>query len=166
MAIQRISTYNKLHRISKRRIQQSAQRLSQFHTNLLRREAQHGGQRDDGKEVQNEHDGGVPARGAGDDANGHEDQQDVDVVAQQRDLGDVEGRGGPPHPLVLAVHAGRGLAAEEELGDAAAVSVAAVAVARTAIEGCGFAGRGRHVGSGEGRHLCIPCAPELLAVRR
>lgn len=73
-------THNQLDGISKRRIQKSAHGLAQLQGNLLGRKRQDGGERDDGEEVDGEDSGRVPLVGAGDDANGHGQEQEVDIV--------------------------------------------------------------------------------------
>ena len=52
-------------------------------------EAQEGSKRDDGDEVEDKDGSGVPAHDARDDANGDEDEEDIDVVAGEGGIGEV-----------------------------------------------------------------------------
>lgn len=74
-------TYNQFHRITKGRIHQSPHGLSHDRRQLLGREAQQRREGNDGDEVQREHDGAVPMEGSGDNAQRHEDEQDIDIIA-------------------------------------------------------------------------------------
>ena len=78
-----MQTHNKFDSISKCRIHQSTQCLTELRGQLFGCEAQERGKRDDGDEVENEDSGGIPAHCASDDANGHEDKEDVDIVASE-----------------------------------------------------------------------------------
>ena len=100
--------------VAKGGVAQAAQCLAQFRRQLFGSEAQQRGQRDDGDEVEDEDGGGAPADVAGDYAQRHEDEQDVDVVAGERRprrVGDIPGQR-PPARLV-ATGATRFEAAEQ-----------------------------------------------------
>jgi len=55
--------------------------LAKFSRELLGRKAQECCKRDDGDEVEDEDDGWVPVQCAGDDAERYKDEEDVDIVA-------------------------------------------------------------------------------------
>lgn len=78
------STNNQLDGVPKRGVQQSSQGVAQPHGDLLRRERQDGGQRDDGEEVEREDGRGSPVELTGDDAERHDDEQEVDIVCVSR----------------------------------------------------------------------------------
>ena len=84
------ATYNKLDGISKRRIHQTTKGLTELGGELLSGETQKGGKRDDCDEVEDEDDGRVPGQGAGDNADGDKDEQDVDIVAGEGGVGEVQ----------------------------------------------------------------------------
>lgn len=83
-------TYNQLDGISKRRIHQTTKGLTELGGELLGGETQKGGERDDCDEVEDENDGRVPGQGAGDDADGDKDEQDVDIVAGQSGVDEMQ----------------------------------------------------------------------------
>jgi hypothetical protein len=69
--------------ISKGRIHQAAQCLSQFGRDLFGRKGQQRGEGHNGDKVEAEDGDRVPAECAGNDADGHENQEDVDIVAAE-----------------------------------------------------------------------------------
>ncbi len=75
---QRDDADDELDGVSKGRVDQPAERLAQAAGDLLGRERQHGGQRDDGEEVEGKHPGGAPFLVAGDDAQRDEHEEQVD----------------------------------------------------------------------------------------
>lgn len=74
-------TYNEFDGISKRRVHQTTKGLAKLGGELLGGETQQGSERDDCDEVEDEDDGRVPGQGAGNDADGDKDEQDVDIIA-------------------------------------------------------------------------------------
>jgi hypothetical protein len=76
-------THDEFDGISKGGIHQSSQCLSQLGRNLLGRKGQQGGEGHNGDEVEAEDGDGVHVESAGDDADGHEDKEDVDIVAAE-----------------------------------------------------------------------------------
>jgi hypothetical protein len=75
-----IKTYNELHSVAKRSVQQPAHGVAELQGDLLGGKRQHGRQRDDGEEVECEDGGRVPAELAGEDGNGHDEEQEVDIA--------------------------------------------------------------------------------------
>ncbi len=73
-------TYNQLDGVAKGGIQQAAHGLAEANGDFLGGKGQDGGEGDNGKEVDGEDSGGAPARGAGNDANGDGDEEEVDIV--------------------------------------------------------------------------------------
>lgn len=154
------ATNNQLDGIPKRGVQQSSERLAQPHGDLLRRERQDGGQRDDSEEVEREDGGGSPVELTGDDAERHDDEQEVDIVcdsrrtgqkphssthphrdpsrrkltAEERHLGDVPRRGRVPHDVVGVVGAGGAPAVEEEVLPVDGPAVVGAGAAAAAVE--------------------------------
>lgn len=89
--------YDKLDRIPKRRIHQAAQRFAQLHRYFLRRKRQHRRQRHNGEEIQYKHRHRIPPCRARHYPQRHKHKQDINVVAQQRDLRDGQHLRRPPH---------------------------------------------------------------------
>jgi len=73
-------TNNQLDSIPKCRVQEAAQSLSKLHGYLLGCKGQNGSKGDDGEEVDNENGGRVPSVVSGDDAHGHHDEEEIDIV--------------------------------------------------------------------------------------
>ena len=85
---------NQLHSVTKRDIQQRAERVSEFMGHRLGGEAQKTGQRDDSNGVHGEDDGRGHAVDLGDgNADGHKDEQHVDLGGEHDCLAGV------PEPL-------------------------------------------------------------------
>lgn len=76
--LQRDNADDEFHGISKGRVHQPPQCFTQSAGNLLGREREHGGQRDDGAEVEGKHPGGAPFLVAGDDAQRDKYEEQVD----------------------------------------------------------------------------------------
>ena len=81
--LERNDANNQLDGIAKGRIHKATQRLAELGGELLGRKGEQRSERDNGDEVEDEDGGGVPVERAGDDANGHEDEEDIDVIANQ-----------------------------------------------------------------------------------
>ena len=73
-------TNNQLNRISKRRVEQSSHSLAQLHGNLLSRKREDGSERDNGEEVEHENGRRTPLQLAGDDAQRHDNEQEVNII--------------------------------------------------------------------------------------
>jgi len=73
-------TNNQLDGISKGRVQQPTEGLSQTHRNLFSRERQDGGEGDNGEEVEDENRGWVPTEFAADDGDWDDEEKEVDIV--------------------------------------------------------------------------------------
>jgi hypothetical protein len=86
----RAHTYNEFDGISKRRIHQTTKGLAEFGGELFSGETQERSKGDDCDEVEDEDSGWVPRQGAGDDADGHKDEQDVDIVAGEGGVDQVQ----------------------------------------------------------------------------
>lgn len=104
------NTHNQLNGISERCIHQAANGLTKLGGQLLGRETQQGRERNDGNEVlggvvsngfrrgtppgpktyQDENPGWTPLQNAGDDTERDEDQQDIHIVARERQPGGVD----------------------------------------------------------------------------
>jgi len=74
----RLVTYDQFHGIPKGGIDQSAQRVSQSMRYLFCRKRENGRQRDNGEEIERENPSGAPFLLASEDAEGYEDEKDVD----------------------------------------------------------------------------------------
>jgi len=98
-----LSTYNQLHGVSKGRIKQASDRLAQLDTQLFSREAEEGGQGNDGEKIDNEGGRWVNIQRAEHYANRHKDQQHVDVVAREHQPRGVQERCGPSNPCSVVL---------------------------------------------------------------
>lgn len=88
--IDKAQTHDKFDSISESRIHQSTKRLTKLSRQLFCCETQEGSERDDGDEVEDEDGGRIPSQYAGEDADGDEDEEDIDVVAGEGRIGEVE----------------------------------------------------------------------------
>lgn len=88
--LKRNDTDNQLDCIAKGRVHKATQGLSKLRRKLLSRKGQQRRERDDSNEVEDKDNGRVPVHRAGDDAEGHEHEEDIDVVADQGRVDEVE----------------------------------------------------------------------------
>ena len=137
--------YNELDGVAKGGVQEPSHGLSELHGDFFRGKGQDGGKGNDGEEVEGKDGGRIPAHGAGDDGQGHDEEEEVDIVcgpvrvsrgrareearggkrtAEKRHLCDVPGMGQASEGQGVAVAAGCVVAVEEEgVGDGAAAGV-------------------------------------------
>jgi hypothetical protein len=120
---------NQLNGVSESRIHKSTQRFSELQGKLLGSVRKNGSQRNNGQEVDGEDSRRVPVEGTGDDANGHHDEEEVDIVAQKRHLGDMDRVGERSNGKLIAVKA-RGMLGVEDGAESAAILVRVVVVDR------------------------------------
>lgn len=97
------TTYDQLDSVSKRRIHQSTNRLSQLRTQLFSRKAQQCRERDNSQEVDNEDGRRIDIHSSQDNTRRHADQQDIDIVARQRQPREAQEVGRQPHPRALVL---------------------------------------------------------------
>lgn len=88
--LERNNADNQLDGIAKGGVHKTTKRLAELCGKLFGRKGEQRSERDNSDEVENEDGGGVPVEGAGKDTNGHEDQQDVDIVADQRRVDEMQ----------------------------------------------------------------------------
>ena len=88
--LERNDTNDQLDGIAKGRVHKATQGLAKLRRKLLGRKGQQRSKRDDGDEVKDEDGGGVPVERAGDDADGHKDEEDVDIAAHKRRIDQVQ----------------------------------------------------------------------------
>ena len=88
--LERNDTDDQLDGIAKGRIHKTTQRLAKLCGKLLGRKGQQRSKRDNGDEVEDEDGGRVPVERAGDDADGHKDEEDIDVAANKRRIHQVQ----------------------------------------------------------------------------
>ena len=74
-----VGTYDQLGGIAKGRVEQAAKGLAETFLNLVGRKRQDRSHRYDGQEVEAEYPAGRPSHLAGNDSDGHEDQEEVEV---------------------------------------------------------------------------------------
>lgn len=95
-------THNQLDRITKSRVHQTTNGLSQLHTQLFCRKAQQRSQWNNGQEVDDKDCRWVGVQRSQNDSRRDEDQKDVDVVARQREPCQAHEVGRHPHvPAVI-----------------------------------------------------------------
>lgn len=75
--------YNEFDGISKGGVQEAPEGLSEWNGEFFGRKGEEGGQRDDGDKIEAELGDWRPVEDAGEDSDGDEDQEDVDVVCLQ-----------------------------------------------------------------------------------
>jgi hypothetical protein len=83
-------THDKFDSIPKRRVQQPTKRLTKLRRQLLSRETQKRSKRDDSDEVEDKGDSRIPVQCASEDTERHEDEEDVDIVAGERRIDQVQ----------------------------------------------------------------------------
>jgi hypothetical protein len=135
----RCKTHNEFDGVAKRRIHEATERLAQLGGKLLGRKAEQRGQRDDGNEVKDEDGRRAPAHDAGDDADRHENEQDVGIVARQSRVGkvhDVLGERLPARLVIVSLRAPdeRGRLMRAIGGSGHFLPLTACAVASKAVE--------------------------------
>lgn len=81
---QRHPTYDEFHGVAEGGIEQSAHGLAKLVSNFFGSKREDGGKGHDGEEVDGEDSGRAPVEVAGDYANGHHDEEEVDIVCRRR----------------------------------------------------------------------------------
>ena len=96
-------TYNQLYSIAKGSIHETAECLAEFGGEFLGCEAEEGGQRHDGEEVDDEGASCGPLQETGDDSERYKDEKYVDVVAKEYYPAHIGNLHWPTHPFAVVV---------------------------------------------------------------
>lgn len=121
-------TYNQLNSISERCVQKTTHCLTELHRYLFSGKREDGGERYDGKEVENENSCGIPAHCASNYTQRYEDQKDIDIVAVQCHFSSLHDLCRNPHELVLTVQSRRMVLVRKELEERRQRALSAIGV--------------------------------------